>query len=219
MYLVKTPRVIQDIFPNFLWRVDNDDSSTIYLTFDDGPIPELTPWILDQLDAYDAKATFFCVGDNIQKHPDIYEQIVENHHVTGNHSYNHLSGWSTDNIPYFHNIRHCARLVNSDLFRPPYGRIKPSQSQFIMRHYNIVMWDVLSGDFDPDNSREQVYLNVINNARPGSIVVFHDSLKAMKNLKYALPRVLKHFTEQGYRFDSLHKFSKSDDRETLMEYA
>jgi len=175
----------------------------LYLTFDDGPIPEVTPWVLEQLEKFKAKATFFCVGDNVKKHPTVFEQVKKQGHAIGNHTSNHLNGWATDNVPYFHNVRHCASLVNSVLFRPPYGKLRPKQAQFLQRHYRIVMWDVLSGDFDAHVSPEQCFKNVINNAQNGSIVVFHDSLKAKENLEYALPAVLGYFSERGYRFERL----------------
>ncbi len=204
MYLVKTPKLIQNLFPNFTWRIPTDEKE-LFLTFDDGPIPEVTPWVLDQLEQYDAKATFFCVGDNIRKHPEVFNQVVERGHAVGNHTFNHLNGWASDNLPYFHNIRHCAHMVNSVLFRPPYGQLKPRQAQFLQRHYRIVMWDVLSGDFDPNITPEQCLDNVINNAGPGSIVVFHDSLKAEDKLSYVLPRVLEHFSALGYSFGKLNE--------------
>lgn len=202
MYLIKTPQFIQNLFPNFTWRIPTDEKE-IYLTFDDGPIPEVTPWVLEQLAQFDAKATFFCVGDNIQKHPEVFKQIKKQGHSVGNHTFNHLNGWISDNIPYFHNVRHCASLTQSELFRPPYGRLKPKQAQFLQRHYRIVMWDVLSGDFDPNISKEQCLENVISNVHRGSIVVFHDSVKAFDKLEYVLPRVLEHFAERGYRFEPL----------------
>ncbi|GJM31680.1 MAG: polysaccharide deacetylase [Saprospiraceae bacterium] len=204
MYLVKTPKFIQNLFPNFTWRIPTDEKE-LFLTFDDGPIPEVTPWVLDQLEQYDAKGTFFCVGDNIRKHPDVFEQVVEKGHAVGNHTFSHLNGWATDNLPYFHNIRHCAHLVNSVLFRPPFGQLKPRQAQFLQRHYRIVMWDVLSGDFDPNITPEQCLANVINNAGPGSIVVLHDSLKADEKLQYVLPRILEHFSALGYTFGKLNE--------------
>ena len=202
MYLVKTPKFIQSLFPNFTWRIPTKEQS-IYLTFDDGPIPEVTPWVLDQLAQYDAKATFFCVGDNIRKHPDVFRMVKEQGHVTGNHTVNHLDGWTNDNIPYFHNIRRCARQVETDLFRPPYGRLMPKQAQFLQRHYRIIMWDVLSGDFDPNISAEQCLNNVKNKTGRGSIIVFHDSLKSFEKLQTVLPQTLEYFSKKGYRFEAL----------------
>lgn len=177
----------------------------LYLTFDDGPIPEVTPWVLEQLEKFKAKATFFCVGDNVKKHPTVFEQVKRQGHSIGNHTFNHLNGWATEIVPYFHNVRHCASLVNSVLFRPPYGKLRPKQAQFLQRHYRIVMWDVLSGDFDAHVSPEQCFTNVINNAQNGSIVVFHDSLKAKDNLEYTLPKVLEYFSERGYNFEKLNE--------------
>lgn len=202
MYLTRTPNFIQSLFPNFIWRMQTDQP-VLFLTFDDGPIPEVTPWVLDELQKYDAKATFFCVGENVRKYPEVFNMVVDQGHSVGNHTYNHVSGWAKDNIPYFHNVRNCTQLVNSDLFRPPYGRMKPRQAQFLLRHYRIVMWDVLSGDFDKDLAKEQCYDNVVQNAKAGSIVVFHDSIKANEKLRYTLPRVLKYFSSQGYRFARL----------------
>lgn len=203
MYLVKTPKFIQELFPNFTWRIPSQEK-VLYLTFDDGPIPEVTPWVLEQLAEYDAKATFFAVGDNILKHPEVFNQVVEAGHAIGSHTQHHLNGWVTDNIPYFHDVRHCANLTKTVLFRPPYGKLRPRQAQFLQRHYRIVMWDVLSADFDPAITEEQCLQNVIRNADAGSIVVFHDSLKAEEKLRYALPKVLAHFAAQGYRFEALN---------------
>ncbi len=203
MYMVKTPQFIQNLFPNFTWRIPTEDK-VLHLTFDDGPIPEVTPWVVDLLEKFRAKATFFCVGDNIKKYPNVFQQVLNAGHSVGNHTFNHLNGWGTDNIPYFHNVRNCASMVHTALFRPPYGRLKPKQAQFLQRHYRIVMWDVLSGDFDPNISEEQCLNNVIENAKRGSIVVFHDSLKAENKLSYVLPRVLEHFTNRGYRFEALN---------------
>jgi peptidoglycan/xylan/chitin deacetylase (PgdA/CDA1 family) len=157
------------------------------------------------LSRYDARATFFCVGDNIRRNPGLFEQIEHAGHTAGNHTFNHLNGWSTDNVPYFLNVRRCAHLVHSDLFRPPYGKLMPKQSEFLQRHYRIVMWDVLSGDFDPDISGEQCLKNVIDHARRGSIVVFHDSLKAWEKLQFVLPQVLEYFSGKGYRFEQLEE--------------
>ena len=214
MYLVKTPAFIQNLFPNFTWRIPTQEK-VIYLTFDDGPIPEVTPWVMEQLAAYNAKATFFCVGDNVRKHPEIFRQLTDAGHSVGNHTYNHLNGWATDKLRYFHNIRHCANLVDSDLFRPPYGRLRPRQAQFLQRHYRIVMWDVLSGDFDPNISVEQCYDNIVTKAEAGSIVVLHDSLKAEKKLRVVLPKVLNYYQERGFRFEALSTKKLTDIKKSF----
>jgi len=203
MYLIKTPKIIKNLFPNFVWNIPTTEK-VLYLTFDDGPIPEVTPWVLDQLAMYNAKGTFFCVGENIQKHNDVFQQVVDQGHQVGNHTFNHLSGWKTEVLPYFHNVRKCAQEMQSDLFRPPYGRLRPKQAQFLQRHYDVIMWDILSGDFDPKITAEQCLDNVIDNAEPGSIIVFHDSLKAQDKLRFVLPRVLAHFEALGYRFEAIH---------------
>jgi peptidoglycan-N-acetylglucosamine deacetylase len=202
MYLVRTPRLIQSLIPNYTWSIPTDEK-VMYLTFDDGPIPEITPWVLETLKKFNAKATFFCVGDNVKQHPSVFQQVLAEGHAIGNHTFSHINGWNSENIPYFHDVRHCAKLVKSTLFRPPYGRLTPKQTQFLTRHYDIVMWDVLSGDFDQDISKEDCLKNVVSAAKRGSIIVFHDSLKAAERMMYALPRVLEHFAAKGYRFEHL----------------
>jgi len=202
MYLVKTPQVVQNLFPHFTWRIPTREK-VLFLTFDDGPIPEVTPWVLDQLQAFDACATFFCVGENASNQPELFARLRREGHAVGSHTYQHLNGWQTDNRTYFLNTRRAAQRIGGELFRPPYGKLKPSQAQFLQRHYRIVMWDVLSADFDPAVRPQQCLNYVLERSEPGSIVVFHDSLKAWPRLEYALPRVLEHFSEQGYRFQPL----------------
>ena len=214
MYLVKTPKFIQELFPNFTWKVPTQEK-VLYLTFDDGPIPSVTPWVMEQLAQYDAKATFFCVGENVRQHPDVFDQLIEAGHTVGNHTQHHLNGWTSENIPYFHDVRHGANITKSDLFRPPFGKLRPRQVQFLLRHYRIIMWDVLSGDFDPSISEEQCLNNVIRNAANGSIVVFHDSLKAEDKLRYALPKTLAHFAALGYRFEALNPQAVANESRKL----
>lgn len=202
MFIAKTPKLVRAFMPAYIWSIPTDER-VLYLTFDDGPIPEVTPWVLDTLRPFDAKATFFCVGHNVEKHPAIFRQILAEGHSVGNHTFNHLSGWQTNPVVYLNNVRRCARVVKSRLFRPPYGRLTPKQRDFLKRHFQIVMWDVLSGDYDAGISPEQCLQNVLDNTGPGSIVVMHDSLKAERNLRFALPDILEYFAEQGYRFEKI----------------
>ena len=193
------------LYPSLLWRKAGG-TNTIYLTFDDGPIPEVTPFVLETLSKYNAKGTFFCIGDNIRKHPDVFEQVKQEGHQLGNHTYNHLKGWVTDDDRYIENYKQCQRLVGSVFFRPPYGRIKRSQIaklQALDPAITIVMWDVLSGDFDHKLDPEKCLENVLAKTRAGSVVVFHDSIKAFPRLKYVLPRALAYWQKRGYRFETL----------------
>lgn len=178
----------------------NSSQRTIYLTFDDGPIPDLTPWVLDTLKKFDVKATFFCVGENIQKHPDIFERILKEGHQVGNHTYNHIKGWKVNDEEYFDNIEKCQAYTQTNLFRPPYGRIKRSQLKALADRYKIIMWDVLSYDYDKFIGEKQCLINCLKYTRSGSIVVFHDNIKAQKNLKFVLPQFIQHFQELNYKF-------------------
>ncbi|NCD71618.1 polysaccharide deacetylase family protein [Mucilaginibacter agri] len=205
MYLVKTPWLLKQFYSDLLWNADRD-KRIIYLTFDDGPIPVVTPFVLKILKQYQAKATFFCIGDNIRKHPDVFEQVKQDGHAIGNHTFHHLKGWKTDDKTYVKDMQDCQELTRSQLFRPPYGRIKKSQTKRLKSLYpnlNIIMWDVLSGDFDINLSPENCLKNVIKHTESGSIVVFHDSLKAFDRLKYTLPKALEHWAKEGYTFKSL----------------
>ena len=202
MYLVKTPNFIQKLFPNYLWRMPTEEK-ILYLSFDDGPIPDITPWVLAQLAEYDAKGTFFCVGDNVRKHSEIFAAIKNSGHAVGNHTMHHLNGWATKKETYLNDTQDCAQLVDSNLFRPPYGRLKPKQATSLQQDYNIVMWDVLSGDFDEKISGEECFKNVLRHTKNGSIIVFHDSIKAFPRLEYVLPKVLAHYAGLGYRFSEI----------------
>ncbi len=205
MFFVKTPGWLKKIFNKYIWHIPVT-GKVLYLTFDDGPHDTATPYVLAQLKKYDAKATFFCIGKNIINHPCIYESIIKAGHVAGNHTHNHLNGWKTATDEYVGNVLHAAKYINnSKLFRPPYGRIKKGQGKLLHSHgFHIIMWDVLSGDFDKDTSQEHCLRNIINNASPGSIIVFHDSEKAFDKLEYTLPRVLRHFAALGYCFKAIN---------------
>ncbi|MBE9585582.1 polysaccharide deacetylase family protein [Mucilaginibacter sp. JRF] len=205
MYLFKTPRLLKLLYPNLTWDIKTD-SRSIFLTFDDGPIPIVTPHVLNILKQYQAKATFFCIGDNVRKHPDIFEQVKRGGHAIGNHTFNHLKGWKTDDDTYTQNFKQADDLLHTNLFRPPYGRIKRSQAarlKALNPELDIIMWDVLSGDFDMTLKPERCLKKTIKYTRPGSIVVFHDSLKAFNRLEYVLPRALGLWKSQGYTFELL----------------
>lgn len=201
-YLAKTPVLIQWLWPGFIWKMPTREK-VLYLTFDDGPIPEVTPWVLDTLRTAGAKATFFCVGDNVRKHPQVYKRLLSEGHGVGNHTFNHLNGIKTADADYLENVGRCADWVSSRLFRPPYGRLRKAQRAALQQHYKIVLWDVLSGDFDASISSEQCLRNITRHARPGSVVVLHDSLKAQRHLQFVLPRLLAYFQERGYRFEAI----------------
>ncbi len=207
---IKTPMLVKRMFPNYIWNIPST-SKTIYLTFDDGPIPEITNWTLDILKQYNAKASFFCIGSNIKKHSSIFQDIINDGHTIGNHTHNHIKGWKSKTKDYLNNIKEAQNTINSktqnsELFRPPYGQLKPKQGKkLIALGYKIIMWDVLSFDWDATVSPETCLNNVISNTTNGSIIVFHDSIKASKNMQYALPKVLEHFSKKGYRFKSLEE--------------
>ena len=212
-FWVKTNRFVKLLFPNYIWDIPNKDNK-IFLTFDDGPVPEVTEWVLEQLKLYNAKATFFCIGHNIEKHPDIFHKIVTEGHAIGNHTFNHLKGWKTADDTYLENIKKCSLIISKfsesgeqnakdnykrELFRPPYGKIKPAQSGVLRKlGYKIIMWDVISMDFDPTVSEEKCLENVLKNVSSGSIIVFHDSVKAEQNLQYVLPKTLVYLKEKGF---------------------
>jgi len=185
LYPIKTPMWIQKMWPNIIWRKLHANQK-IHLTFDDGPTPEITPWVLDWLGTNDYKATFFCIGKNVLRYPQIYERILAEGHAVGNHTFNHVNGWKTPLKTYLEEVEKTAQLISSNLFRPPYGRLSLRQYQALKKHYKIVLWDILSGDFDPKCSKEQCLANVSKNVKAGSIIVFHDSKKASEKLKWVL---------------------------------
>lgn len=199
---INLPLILKRLFKDLTWDKKTKEK-VIYLTFDDGPNPEITPKVLKILDAYNSKATFFCVGENVLNFPETYNLVIGDGHGVGNHSYNHISGWKTSNIEYFSNIEKARKLIDSKLFRPPYGRITPSQIKYLKKKYSIIMWSVLTYDFDKKVTKEQCLKNSIINTKPGSVVVFHDSFKSANNMLFALPFFLKHFIEDGYKFEVL----------------
>jgi peptidoglycan/xylan/chitin deacetylase (PgdA/CDA1 family) len=223
MFIHKTNFLMQALYPNFIWRLPTAKKE-IFLTFDDGPIQEVTEFVLEELEKYQAKATFFCIGGNIEKYPNIFQKVVNQQHTIGNHTFNHLKGWDTEDKIYIDNFKKCEEIIedrfsmfdvrNSEFehqtsniehrkFRPPFGRIKRSQAKEILKSHEIVMWDVLTGDYDQSLSKERVLSKALQHTEQGSIVLFHDSIKASKNMMYALPRVLEHFSERGFIFKAI----------------
>jgi peptidoglycan-N-acetylglucosamine deacetylase len=223
--IFKTPAILPWLFPNLLWRVSTKEKE-IYLTFDDGPIPGPTEFVLDTLKLFNAKATFFCIGDNVRKHPEVFQQIINGGHAIGNHTFNHIKGWGTSTEKYLSNVELCNQEIGNrysvigkqttyhlpltthpspltNLFRPPYGRIRPKQINALKDKYQIVMWDVLTSDYNQSQSPEACLKGSIRATRPGSIVVFHDSLKAERNMAHVLPRYLEYFVKLGYVFKEL----------------
>jgi peptidoglycan-N-acetylglucosamine deacetylase len=204
-YFVKTPWLLKKIYPRSVWNIPTKEK-ILYLTFDDGPHPTATPFILEELEKYNAKATFFCIGKNVKEQPQLYRKILDGGHRVGNHTHNHLNGWKTPDKEYFRNIIQASKYIDSDLFRPPYGKISSLQIAYLQSgalNFKVIMWDVLSADFDNKVSVEKCISNVTGNAANGSIVIFHDSEKAFSNMKMALPKVLIHFSKEGYKFNSI----------------
>ena len=204
MFLHHSPFWLRAFFPGYTWRMPTSEKK-IFLTFDDGPIPDITEFVLETLDTFNAKATFFCIGDNVRKHPEIFDRILKNGHSIGNHTFNHMNGWKTEDHLYLENIEKCGEQLSLDthLFRPPYGRIQRSQSRVVLKKHRIIMWDVLTGDFSAQLTPETCLKKSIQYTRPGSIILFHDSLKASKNMQYALPGFLEHFSRKGFSFEAL----------------
>jgi peptidoglycan-N-acetylglucosamine deacetylase len=206
-YFVKTPGWLKRIYDSYIWSIPVNDK-ILYLTFDDGPHPEATPFVLTELRKHNALATFFCIGKNVVSYPGIYKQIINEGHSVGNHTYNHLNGWKTNNDDYLKDIALASHEIDTDLFRPPYGRITSFQAKNLKpvmkgKEPKVIMWDVLSGDFDTECTPQQCLANVVFASVSGSIIVFHDSEKAFPKLAYTLPRILNYFSEKGYLFKSL----------------
>ncbi|MGX1023329.1 polysaccharide deacetylase family protein [Flavobacterium sp. CS20] len=208
MIPAKTPALVSRYFNNYIWEKPNTEKR-IYLTFDDGPIPEVTPWVLDVLKQYQIPATFFCVGENIDKHPEIFKEILKQNHSIGNHTYNHLKGWKTTTEKYLDNIQNTQKIinefgVNTSLFRPPYGKMTSAQSKAVLNlDYDVIMWSVLSKDYSSKLPHQKVYDNIINNTTSGSIIVCHDNIKAFDTLQKVLSKAIETLLENGFGFGKL----------------
>lgn len=200
--MIKKENIAAIFFKNFIWNFPDQDKN-IFLTFDDGPTPGITEWVLSVLKEHNAKATFFCLGKNVENNQSLFKQIITEGHSVGNHGYDHIKGWRTRNEIYFHNIRKASKHINSNLFRPPYGRIKPSQISQLKKDFKIIMWDVLTRDYNSNLKKETCLKRTLHSIKSGSIILFHDTKKAEKNLKYVLPKVLKYYSEKGFRFRSI----------------
>ncbi|MFN8415400.1 MAG: polysaccharide deacetylase family protein [Cytophagaceae bacterium] len=217
LYLNHYGWLLKFFYPGLEWRLEHPDQKVLYLTFDDGPVPQATPWVLDTLDEYGIKATFFCVGGNLEKYPELYKDILKRGHRTANHTYNHLNGWNHSDDYYFANIMACESIMEKleeeveipqewrerRLFRPPYGKIKRIQSDYLQEIYRVVMWDVITGDFDLQRGKEKCLKTALEARRNGSIIIFHDSVKSIANVKYALPKFIEDSLEKGYTFETL----------------
>lgn len=205
-YFLNTPWWLKKVYPECIWNIKTNKKE-LYLTFDDGPHPDATSFVLKQLKAYNAKATFFCIGKNVKEHFDIYKNIVAEEHSPGNHTYDHLNGWKTKDEIYLDNIFKAKLIIDSNLFRPPYGKISKfqlTQLKAVKYQLKTIMWSILSGDFDKNLPAEKCYSNVIKNAKQGSVIVFHDSEKCLEKIRYILPKVLEHFKNSGYEFKSIN---------------
>ncbi len=199
-FLSRVPLFYRAFFPGARWRIPAIQGQSVYLTFDDGPIPEVTPWVLDCLDKYGVKATFFCVADNIRRYPDLFDEILARGHQVGNHTYHHVKALSYSTKEYMADVYQAHELIKSRYFRPPYGHLRPSQLKALSNSFEIVMWDVLTRDYNARLSSEDVLNNVKNYVRNGSIIVFHDSLRSEQHLHYALPKAIKWLLDENYHF-------------------
>lgn len=200
--MIKKENIASKFFKEIVWNFP-DRENELYLTFDDGPTDGLTQWVLSVLEEYNAKATFFCTGENVENNPSLFKQIIAEGHSVGNHSYSHMKGLRINNERYYKNVRKALEYIYSDLFRPPYGRIKPSQIRQLKKDFKIIMWDVLTKDYNNNLKKETCLRKTMRKIKPGSIIVFHDTIKAERNLKYVLPEVLKYYSNKGFQFSSI----------------
>lgn len=203
-YSVRIPKWFINLNKSLVWKITSTEK-ILYLSFDDGPHEMVTTFVLNELKRFNAKATFFCIGKNVKAHPDVYARIIDEGHAVGNHTFNHLNGWKTKSEKYVSDIKDAAQYINSKLFRPPYGKVSRAEAKELRSNFNykIIMWHILSADFDEKISPQKCLQNVMHYVKQGSIIVFHDSLKAWPRMSFALPRMLKYFTDKGYRFETI----------------
>jgi len=205
-YLIKTPWWMKKLYPGCVWDIDKKEK-TLYITFDDGPTPGITPFILEQLRKYNAKATFFCIGEKVKKYPAVYQQIIDEGHAVGNHTQHHLNGWKTSDENYLKNINEAGKYIDSNLFRPPYGRIKKSQIKLLNKKnkmIKIIMWNLLAGDWDTELKPEKCFERIVRKIKEGDIIVFHDSEKAWERMSFTLPLLLSHYSSKGFSFKKIN---------------
>jgi peptidoglycan/xylan/chitin deacetylase (PgdA/CDA1 family) len=193
------PNFVRKLFPMLVWSFPDEEEKSVFLTFDDGPTETVTPWVLDRLDEFNAKATFFCLGKNVEQHPEIHRLTVERGHAVGNHSYSHIKGWGTSVSDYVRDFDLASEFIDSNLIRPPYGRLTTNQARILSERYKLIMWDILSRDYSMMVSKRGCVKNVTKHLRPGAIIAFHDSWKARRNLRYALPKILETLAAEGYK--------------------
>jgi peptidoglycan-N-acetylglucosamine deacetylase len=206
LFFVTTPWWLRKLYPGCIWDFKSSEK-TIYISFDDGPHPTITPFVLKVLEQYNAKATFFCIGDNVKKHPEVYQQVIDAGHAVGNHTMHHVNGWKSADKDYLNDISQANEYINTNIFRPPYGRVTQRQIKLLstgLPHFSVIMWSVLAGDWVNTITPQKCFEHIKNNVYPGCIVVFHDSEKANERMRYALPRVLEHFSKQGYQFKKIN---------------
>lgn len=200
--MIKSEKIGAFLFRDITWKFQGQEKE-LFLTFDDGPEPEITEWVLSVLEDFNAKATFFCIGNKVEQFPDLYQKILHKGHAIGNHTYSHFKGWSTASKTYVEDVKRASQHIDSKLFRPPYGRIRPYQLKELKKDFKIIMWDILSKDYDNHTTKEECLQNVLDYSESGSIIVFHDKQKAKDKLMFVLPKVLEYFAGKGFRFSSI----------------
>lgn len=202
LYLKKVPKLLQNLFPHIIWRV-NGTKKQVFLTFDDGPTPNITPFILNLLNEYQAKATFFCIGEQVKKYPQQFQMIIDGGHAVGNHTFSHPKGWQTNTENYLQDVARCAEVFQSQLFRPPYGQLTPKQYKTLKKQYKIVIWEIMNGDFSAETSSDDCLKTVTKNISAGSVIVLHDKERIAEKIKDYLPKLMEFLSKEGYEFGVL----------------